>query len=68
MLIHDKTDIFLYDEALLASRNTTSQYIQRVYTLQYIHQAKTKFSIDVIKKVLHILFFFWGRKTVKIFW
>ena len=50
MLIHDKTDIFLYDEALLASRNTTSQYIQRVYTLQYIHQAKTKCSIDVIKK------------------
>jgi hypothetical protein len=50
MLIHDKTDMFLYDEALLASRNTTSQYIQRVYTLQYIHEAKTKFSNDVIKK------------------
>ena len=62
MLIHDKTDIFLYDEALLVSRNTTSQYIQSVYTLQYNHQEKTKFSIDVITKVLHILYFLGGGK------
>ena len=64
MLIHDKTDMFLYDEALLASRNTTSQYIQRVYTLQYINQAKTKFSIDVIKRY-YIFNFFWGEENSK---
>jgi hypothetical protein len=57
MLIHDKTNLFLYDKTLPAFRNTTSQYIQRVYTLQYINQAKTKFSIDVIKRYYKFNFF-----------
>jgi hypothetical protein len=50
--------------ALLAFRNTTSQYIQRVYTLQYINQAKTKFSIDVIKRY-YIFNFFLGEENSK---
>ena len=59
MLIYDKTDIFYMMRNYLRPATPHGNTLRRFYTLQYIHQAKTKFSIDVIKKrqaCIYILF------------